>query len=329
MRRRDVLKVLGGAAAGWPLKARAQQSEPVRRIGVLMHTAADDPEGKVRFAAFLQGLQEIGWAVGRNVRVDTRWAAADADRSRSYAAELVALAPDVILASASSSVPALQKATSTLPIVFVNVSDPVGAGYVASLARPGANVTGFTFVEYGMSGKWLELLKEIAPRVTRVAVLRDPTLAVGMGQLGAIQSLAPSLGVETSPIDTRDVGEIERGIANVARIPNAGLVVVAVPGAMVNRKLIITLAAQHRLPAVYFQSVFARDGGLISYGPDPVAIYRQAAGYVDRILKGEKPANLPVQAPNKYELVINLKTAKALGLTVPPAVLTRADEVIE
>jgi putative ABC transport system substrate-binding protein len=329
MRRRDVLKVLGGAATGWPFTARAQHSQPVRRIGVLMHTAADDPEGQIRLAAFIQGLQEAGWAIGRNVRIDTRWAAAGADRSRSYATELVALTPEVILASASSSIAALQRATSTIPVVFANVSDPVGAGYVASLARPGGNITGFTFVEYSMSGKWLELLKEIAPRVTRVAILRDPGLAVGIGQLGAIQSLAPTLGVETTPIDTRDPGEIERGITDVGRSPNAGLVVVAVPGAMVNRKLIITLAAQHRLPAVYFQSIFARDGGLISYGPDPVAVYRQAAGYVDRILKGEKPADLPVQAPNKYELVINLKTAKALGLTIPSTMLTRADAVIE
>ena len=213
--------------------------------------------------------------------------------------------------------------------MFVAVSDPVGAGYVASLARPGGNVTGFNFVEYGMSGKWLELLKEIAPRVTRAAILRDPTLAAGTGQLGAIQSVAPSLGVETRPIDTRDAGEIESSITDFARTPNAGLVVVAVPGAIVNRKLIITLAAQHRLPAVYFQSIFARDGGLISYGPDPVALFRQAAGYVDRILKGEKPADLPVQAPTKYELAINLQTAKALGITVPPALLARADEVIE
>jgi putative ABC transport system substrate-binding protein len=263
------------------------------------------------------------------VQIEIRWGAADAVRSRKYAAELVALAPDVIVATASETTAALREATHTLPIVFVAVSDPVGAGYVASLARPGGNVTGFTFVEYGMGGKWLELLKEIAPRVTRAAILRDPTLPAGTGQLGAIQSVAPSLGVETTPIDTRDAGEIERSITDFARTPNAGLVLVAVPGAIVNRKLIITLAAQHRLPAVYFHSTFARDGGLLSYGPDPVALFRQAAGYVDRILKGEKPADLPVQAPTKYELVVNLKTAKALGITVPPSLLARADEVIE
>ena len=308
---------------------RAQPSERMRRIGFLMFLAEDDPGAKARIAAFIEGLQQLDWTLGRNVQIEIRWGAADAVRSRKYAAELVALAPDVIVAAGSETTAALREATRTLPIVFVAVSDPVGAGYVASLARPGGNVTGFTFVEYGMSGKWLELLKEIAPRVTRAAILRDPTLAVGTGQLGAIQSVAPSLGVETSPIDTRDAGEIERSITDFARTPNAGLVVVAVPGAIVNRKLIISLAAQHRLPAVYFQSIFARDGGLISYGPDPVALFRQAAGYVDRILKGEKPADLPVQAPTKYELAINLKTAKALGLTVPPALLARADEVIE
>ena len=328
MRRREFITLLGGAAA-WPLTARAQPSERMRRIGVLMFLAEDDPGAKARIAAFIEGLQQLDWTVGRNVQIEIRWGAADAVRSRKYAAELVALAPDVIVAAGSETTAALREATRTLPIVFVAVSDPVGAGYVASLARPGGNVTGFTFVEYGMSGKWLELLKEIAPRVTRAAILRDPTLPVGTGQLGAIQSVAPSLGVETSPIDTRDAGEIERSITDFARTPNAGLVLVAVPGAIVNRKLIITLAAQHRLPAVYFQSIFARDGGLISYGPDPVALFRQAAGYVDRILKGEKPADLPVQAPTKYELAINLQTAKALGITVPPALLARADEVIE
>ena len=280
--------------------------------------AEDDPGAKTRIAAFIEGLQQLDWTLGRNVQIEIRWGAADAVRARKYAAELVALAPNVIVAAGSETTAALREATRTLPIVFVAVSDPVGAGYVASLPRPGGNVTGFTFVEYGMSGKWLELLKEIAPRVTRAAILRDPTLPVGTGQLGAIQSVAPSLGVETSPIDTRDAGEIERSITDFARTPNAGLVVVAVPRAIVDRKLIISLAAQHRLPAVYFQSIFARDGGLISYGPDPVALFRQAAGYVDRILKGEKPADLPVQAPTKYELAINLQTAKALGLTVPP-----------
>ncbi|MGA7533877.1 MAG: ABC transporter substrate-binding protein [Pseudolabrys sp.] len=328
MRRRAFISLLGGAVV-WPAVTRAQPSERMRRIGFLMFLAEDDPGAKARIAAFIEGLQQLDWTLGRNVQIEIRWGAADAVRSRKYAAELVALAPDVIVAAGSETTAALREVTRTVPIVFVAVSDPVGAGYVASLARPGGNVTGFTFVEYGMSGKWLELLKEIAPRVTRAAILRDPTLAAGTGQLGAIQSVAPSLGVETSPIDTRDAGEIERSITDFARTPNAGLVVVAVPGAIVNRKLIITLAAQHRLPAVYFQSIFARDGGLISYGPDPVALFRQAAGYVDRILKGEKPADLPVQAPTKYELCINLKTAKTLGLTIPPSVLARADEVIE
>ena len=328
MRRRAFISLLGGAVV-WPAVTRAQPSERMRRIGVLMFLAEDDPGAKARIAAFIEGLQQLDWTLGRNVQIEIRWGAADAVRSRKYAAELVALAPDVIVAAGSETTAALREATRTLPIVFVAVSDPVGAGYVASLARPGGNVTGFTFVEYGMSGKWLQLLKEIAPRVTRAAILRDPTLPAGTGQLGAIQSVAPSLGVETSPIDTRDAGEIERSITDFARTPNAGLVLVAVPGAIVNRKLIITLAAQHRLPAVYFQSIFARDGGLISYGPDPVALFRQAAGYVDRILKGEKPADLPVQAPTKYELCINLKTAKTLGLTIPPSVLARADEVIE
>ena len=328
MRRREFIRLLGGAAA-IPMAARAQQSERVRRIGVLMYLAEDDPGAKVRMAAFIEGLQQLDWTIGRNVQIDVRWGAADPVRSRKYAAELATSAPDVILATASETTAALREATRTLPIVFVGVTDPVGAGYVASLARPGGNATGFTFVEYGMSGKWLELLKEIAPGVTRAAILRDPTLPVGIGLLGAIQSLAPSLGMETTPIDVRDAGEIERAIADFARSPNSGLVVTPSPAAIVNRKPIITLAGQYRLPAVYSPSIFTKDGGLISYGPDAVSIYRQAAGYVDRILKGEKPADLPVQAPTKYELVINLKTAKALGLTIPPAVLARAEEVIE
>ena len=328
MRRRAFISLLGGAVV-WPMVTRAQPSERMRRIGVLMFLAEDDPGAKARIAAFIEGLQQLGWTIGRNVQIDIRWGAADAVRSRKYAAELAATAPDVILAQASETTAALREATRTLPIVFVGVTDPVGAGYVASFARPGGNATGFTFVEYGMSGKWLELLKEIAPRVTRAAILRDPTLPAGTGQLGAIQAVAPSLAVETTPLDVRDAGEIERAIADFARIPNSGLVVPTSPAAIVNRKPIITLAAQHRLPAVYFLSTFAKDGGLISYGPDVVAQYRQAAGYIDRILKGEKPADLPVQAPTKYELVINLKTAKALGITIPPSVLARADEVIE
>jgi putative ABC transport system substrate-binding protein len=328
MRRREFMTLLGSAAT-WPLAAHAQQPERVRRIGVLMFLPEDDPGSKARIAAFIEGLEQSDWTVGRNVQIDIRWGAADAVRSRKYAAELAATAPDVILATASETTAALREATRTLPIVFIGVSDPVGAGYVASLARPGGNATGFTFVEYGMSGKWLELLKEIAPRVTRAAILRDPTLHAGIGQLGAIQAVAPSLQVETTPVDVRDASEIEHAIADFARIPNSGLVVTTSSAAMVNRKAIITLAAQHRLPAVYFISTFAKDGGLISYGPEAVAQYRQAAGYVDRILKGEKPTDLPVQSPTKFELIINLKTAKALGLTIPPSVLTRADEAIE
>jgi len=330
MRRREFIKVIGGSVAvTWPLAARAQQGERMRHIGVLVLLAEADPEGQARVAAFVQTLQSLGWTTGRNVQIDIRWGVTDAASSRRYAAEMVALAPDVILTGASAATAAVQEATRTLPIVFVNVTDPVGAGYVASLARPGGNITGFTFVEYGMSGKWLELLKEIAPRVTRVAVLRDPSLAVGPGQLGEIQSVAPSFGVEASPIDVRNADEIERTITGFARTANGGLIVTTSPGAQLHRKLIITLAAQHRLPTVYFLADFVKDGGLISYGPDPVAPYRQAATYVDRILKGEKPADLPVQAPTKNELVINLKTAKALGLAIPPAVLARADTVIE
>jgi putative ABC transport system substrate-binding protein len=329
MRRREFITLFGGAAASWPLAARAQQPERMRRIGVLMFFEEDDPQSMLRVGAFLEGLQRLNWIKGDNVQIDIRWGAADTERSRRYAAQLIALAPDVILAQASSATAALREATRTLPVVFVNVTDPVGAGYIASLARPGGNATGFTYLEYGISGKWLELLKEIAPRVTRAAVLRDPSLAVGIGQLGAIQSVAPSLRIETSPIDDRDAGEIERTITDFARTPNGGVVVGAGAGGLVNRKLIITLAAQHKLPAVYFQSSFVEDGGLLSYGPDGVDGFRKAALYVDRILKGEKPADLPVQAPTKYEMAINLKTAKALGLTVPPALLARADEVIE
>jgi putative ABC transport system substrate-binding protein len=327
MRRREFISLVGGAVA-WPLTARAQQGERMRRIGVLMNSE-DDPAGQARLAAFVQALHSLGWTTGRNVQIDIRWGVADAASSRRSAAEMVALAPDVILAGASAATAAMHEATRTLPIVFVNVSDPVGAGYVASLARPGSNITGFTFIEYGMSGKWLELLKEIAPRVMRVAILRDPTLAVGIGQLGAIQSVAPSFRVEASPIDVRNADEIERAITDFARTANGGLIVTACPAALFHRKVIITLAAQHRLPTVYFLRDFVKDGGLISYGPDPEAPYGQAASYVDRILKGEKPADLPVQAPTRNELVLNLKTAKALGLTMPPSALSRADTVIE
>jgi putative ABC transport system substrate-binding protein len=327
MQRREFITLFGGAAA-WPLTARAQQSERMRRIGVLVTLAEDDPEGQARVAVLVQTLQSLGWTTGRNVQIDIRWGVADAASSRRYAAEMVALAPDVILTGASPATAAVQEATRTLPIVFVNVTDPVGAGYVDSLARPGGNATGFLLFEYSLGGKWLELLKQIAPGVTRVAVLRDAATS-GQGQFGAIQAVTPSLKMEVSPVNMRDAGEIERAIAAFARSPNGGLIVTASPGSLFHRKLIITLAARHKLPTVYFLRGFVKDGGLISYGPDPVAPYGQAASYVDRILKGEKPADLPVQAPTKYELVINLKTAKALGLTVPPALIGRADEVIE
>jgi putative ABC transport system substrate-binding protein len=329
MRRREFIKLVGGSAAAWPLAARAQQSEQMRRIGVLMAINADDPEAQARIAAFVEGLQQLGWTVGKNVRVDYRLAGIDAEILRKYAAELVALAPDVILAQSSTAVAPLLQATRTVPIVFTIVADPVGAGYVDSLARPGGNATGFTVFEYAIGGKWLELLKEIAPRVTRVAVLREAAVAAGPAQFGAAQTVAPALGVELRPIEARDAGEIERAIAAFARGSNGGLVVTGSSSSTLHRNLIIALAAQHRLPAVYFARFFVTAGGLISYGPDYVDQFRRAAGYVDRILKGEKPADLPVQAPTKYELVINLKTAKALGLAVAPALLARADAVIE
>jgi ABC-type uncharacterized transport system substrate-binding protein len=329
MRRREFITFLGGAVAAWPLAARAQQLERMRRVGVLMSVAADDSQSSARITAFAQGLQQFGWTDGRNVRIEYRWAGGDAERFRKYAAELVALAPDVILANSSTAVAAFLQATRSVPIVFVGIVDPVGAGFVDSLARPGGNTTGFTLFEYGMSGKWLEQLKEIAPRVTRVAVFRDPSLASGGGQLGAIQSVAPSFGVELSPVGVRDAGEIERAVTAFARGSNGGLIVTGSTSARAHRELIIKLAGQHRLPAVYSDRVFVTGGGLISYGPDRVDPFRRAAGYIDRILTGEKPADLPVQAPTKYELVINLKTAKALGLEVPPTLLARADEVIE
>jgi putative tryptophan/tyrosine transport system substrate-binding protein len=294
--RRELLAALGGAAAAWPLAARAQQVERMRRIGVLMNTAAEDPEGQARNTAFVQALQQLGWTGGRNARIETRWGT-DAGSTRKYAAELVALAPDVILASSSTATSALQQTTRTVPIVFVTVIDPVGAGYVESLARPGGNLTGFSLFEFGLSGKWPELLKEIAPRVTRVAVLRDTAVGSGVGQYAIIQSVAPSLGVELRPIDLGDAGEIERAVVAFARVPNGGLISVGAPSLVVHRNLIITLAAHHQLPAVYPFPYFTRSGGLISYGPDIIDQYRPAAGYVDRILKGEKPADLPVQAP--------------------------------
>jgi putative tryptophan/tyrosine transport system substrate-binding protein len=328
MKRREFITLLGGTAA-WPLAARAQESDRVRRIGVLMPLAADDLEAQARITAFVQGLQQLGWTDGRNVRIDTRWAAGNADDTRKHAAELVALAPDVILATGSASVAALQQATRTVPIVFVQIADPVGSGLVESLARPGGNATGFTLFEYGLSGKWLELLKEIAPGVTRAAVLRDASIPGGTGQLGAIQSVASSFGVELRPIGVGDAGEIERAVTAFAHGSNGGLIVTASVLANVHRDLLITLAARHRLPAVYSDRVFVTGGGLISYGPYRVNQYRRAADYVDRVLKGEKPADLPVQAPTKYETVINMKTAKVLGLTVPAALLATADEVIE
>jgi putative ABC transport system substrate-binding protein len=329
MKRRTFISLLGGVA-GWPVAARAQQGERVRRIGVLMAAAADDPEYQARIAAFVQGLQQLGWTDGRNVRTDTRWATTNADDTRRHAGELAALAPDVIVAATGTATLApLLQVTRTVPIVFVTVIDPVGAGFVASLARPGGNATGFTMFEYGMSGKWLELLKEIAPSAVRAAVLRDSANASGIGQFAAVQAVAPSLGVELSPVDVRDAGEIERAVAAFARSSKGGLIVTASPLASRHRDLIITLAARHRLPAVYASGYFVTADGLISYGPDLLDQYRRAAGYVDRILKGEKPADLPMQAPTKYELAINLKTAKALGLTVPPTLLVAADDVIE
>jgi ABC-type uncharacterized transport system substrate-binding protein len=328
MKRREFILALGGAAT-WPLAARAQQGERIRRIGVLMNLAEDDPESQARMSGFVQALQQLGWTDGRNVRIEIRWAAADPERFRKYATELITPAPDVLLAGAGSSVTALQQVTRAVPIVFVNTPDPVGAGLVASLARPGGNATGFTVFEYGMTAKWLELLKQIAPKVTRVVVLRDPSLSANIGQLAAIQAVAPSLGVELTPIDVRDAGEIERGVSDFARRANGGLITPASPFQGVHRELIITLAARHGLPAVYPFRYMVTGGGLMSYGTDLVDQFRQAAAYVDRILKGEKPADLPVQAPTKYELVINLKTARALGLEVPPMLLARADEVIE
>jgi len=328
MKRRDFITLLGGAGA-WPLAAQAQQGERMRRIGVLLHLAAGDPESMTRITAFVQGLERLGWTTGRNARIDYRWAVGDPEHFRRYAAELVALAPDIILASTSPSVAALQQLTRALPIVFVQVADPVGAGFVATLAQPGGNATGFLSFEFGIAGKWLELLKEIVPRVTRAGVLRDASNVAEIGLFGAIQSAAPSVGLELTPISLRDADEIERGITAFAREPNRGLIVVGSNLATVHREQIITLAARHRLPAVYPDSVFVANGGLIAYGPDRVDQYRRAAAYVDRILKGEKPAELPVQAPTKYDLVINLKTAKALGLEIPSSVLARADEVIE
>jgi ABC-type uncharacterized transport system substrate-binding protein len=327
--RRQFITLLGGAAVALPLAAQAQQAGGMRRIGVLMNSAADDPESQVRLTAFVQELQRLGWIIDRNVQIEARWSAADVSILRTHAAELAALAPDAILAGVGGTVAPLLQATRTVPIVFAQSIDPVGTGLVASLARPGGNVTGFTQFEYSLAGKWPELLKEIAPRVTRAAILREPSTPAGIGQWAVVQATAQSFGMELSPVAVREAGEIERGVSEFARGSNGGLIVVVGASASNHRQLIIAQAARHRLPAVYPSRDFVVGGGLISYGPDVVGQYRRAAGYVDRILKGEKPAELPVQAPTKYELVINLKTAKALGLDVPPTLLARADEVIE
>ena len=327
MKRRAFIAALGGAAA-WPIVARAQQPERMRRIGVLMNQVANDPVGQTRLATFVQGLQQAGWVDGRNARIDTRWGAGDADYLRKYAAELVALGPDVILATTSLAVMPLQQLSRTVPIVFASVIDPVGSGLIKSLSRPGGNATGFMQFEYSLSGKWLQLLKEIAPGVTRAAVLRDPTVAAGIGQFAAIQAVGP-IGIELSAIDLRDADEIERAVATFARDTNGGLIVTVSQFGMNHPDVVTDLAVRHKLPAVYPFRYFVSAGGLMSYGSDLLDEYRRAADYVDRILKGEKPADLPVQAPTKYELAINLKTAKALGLEVPQSLLARADEVIE
>jgi putative ABC transport system substrate-binding protein len=328
VKRREFITLLGGAAA-WPRAARAQQAQPMRRIGVLMNLAADDPEASARVTAFAQQLAQFGWIVDRNVRIDYRWGAFNADRSRRYALELAALAPDIFLALGASAVAALKQAMPDVPTVFVNIVDPVSAGFVDSLAHPGRNATGFISFEYVISAKWLELLKDIAPQLKRVAVLREADIAAGIGQLAVIQAAAPSFGVEVRPIDVRDADEIERAVTAFARSPNGGLIVTASTLTGFHRNLIIGLAARHQLPAVYGVPYHASSGGLISYGPDTIDPMRHAAGYVDRILKGEKPANLPVQAPTKYKLIINLKTANALSIDIPDKLLARADEVIE
>jgi putative tryptophan/tyrosine transport system substrate-binding protein len=328
MRRRQFIAGLVGAAA-WPVAARAQQSERMRRIGVLMNIAAYDPNAQDNVATFVHMLQQLGWTEGRNLRIDIRWAEGDAAEIRRHAADLVALAPDVIVSTGTAGMGPLLQATRTLPIVFANVADPVGAGFIDSMARPGGNATGFLQFEYSLSGKWPVLLKQIAPSVTRMAVLRDPAISSGIGQFAVIESVAPSVRVEVSAISVREAGEIERAVTAFARSPNGGLILTASALSTVHRELIIALAARHKLPAIYFRRFFAAAGGLISYGPDETEPYRLTAGYVDRILKGEKPADLPVQAPTKYTLVINLKTAKALGLTIPETLLATADEVIQ
>ena len=327
--RRQFLATLGGAGVAWPFVAQAQQRERMRRIGVLMPYAANDPQAQARNAAFLQGLQQLSWTVGHNAEIEYRWSGGNIDDTRKYAAELVALAPDVIFASGTAAVAPLRQITRSIPIVFVLVPDPVGSGFVDSLARPGGNVTGFSWVDYGIGAKWLELLKEIAPNVTRAAVVRDPAIIAGIGQWGAIQSASPSVAIEVSSVNIDDAGEIEQSIAAFARSPNGGLILTGSALAILRRDLIIALAARHKLPAIYYDRYFVAAGGLMSYGPDNVDLFRRAASYVDRILKGEKPAELPVQQPTKYDLVINLKTAKALGLEIPDRLLALADEIIE
>jgi putative tryptophan/tyrosine transport system substrate-binding protein len=333
MNRRQLMSLLGGAVgasyASWPLAVRAQQPGTLRRIGVLMNRTTDDPDGRVEVAAFVGWLQERGWTPGANLQIDYRWSGGSAERARALAAELVALAPAVIMTIGASHVAAIQQVSRTVPIVFIGVTDPVGGGLVASMARPGGNATGIILAEFGTSAKWLELLKQISPQITRAAVIIDPSNPTGTGQFGSIQSVAPSMGVVLTPVDVRNAGELDRGISEFAGTPNGGLIVVANPLALVHRDAIIGLAARLRLPAVYFARSFVASGGLVSYGPDFPAQYRQAAGYIDRILRGEKPADLPVQAPTKYDLVINLRTAKVLGLEIPPTLLARADEVIE
>jgi putative tryptophan/tyrosine transport system substrate-binding protein len=329
VRRRDFIKRIAGAAAAWPLAARAQPREQVRRVGILLPATADDAIWQERVGGFLQALGLLGWTIGRNVRIDTRWATSNAAEIRRHAAELAALAPDAILAGGTSSIAPLLQVTRTVPIVFTLANDPVGAGFVDSLARPGGNATGFMNWEFSIGAKWLELLKQIAPRVTRVAVLRDASQGFTTNAFAAVQAVAPSLGVEVIPVNMRDAGEIEQSVANFARSPNGGLIPSPSAAVVSHRDLIVTLAARHKLPAMYWDRFFVAAGGLMSYGPDAVEEFRQAAGYVDRILKGEKPADMPVQAPTKYELAINLKTAKTLDLKVPQPLLTTADEVIE
>jgi putative tryptophan/tyrosine transport system substrate-binding protein len=329
MRRRDFIRLSGGAAATWPFASRAQQRERVRRVAVLEPIARNTPSAQARYTAFLQAFEQLGWTDGRNVQIVARWSGGNHAETRKYAEELVALAPDVILAGGGTGAEVMLKATRTIPIVFAIVPDPVGAGYVERLSRPGGNATGFIMFEYNLCGKWLELFKEIAPSVTHVAVLRDPGFAHGIGQFAVIQAAAPSVGIEVSPIDLQEPNQIERAIAGFAQSPNGGLIVAASGVGATNINLIIATAARYKLPAVYIQRAFVAAGGLISYGPNFDDQYRRAAAYIDRILRGEKPADLPVQAPSKYELAINLKTAKALGLTVPPSLLARADEVIE